>query len=258
MFNFLDVMKQAQGNADAMARQFGVTPEQVQRATAALLPAFAMGLQRNVSNPGAMDQLIAMTGAGHYAAFLESASRTFSPQAWQEGNALVSQLFGSPDVSRQVANQTAAFSGITPEVVMQMMPLMAGMFMGALLKATLSQSQESHPGQATPGAPHGFPSVMNAASWEAFFRGVLGGMATLQQTPASPQATSSTQPRKRSSAAPSRPAPRPEPDEEIPAEEPAPLDAWSKMVDVGREVQQQHLNALQGIFDSFWGQTGRR
>ena len=49
VFNIFQMMQPGPGNAplDAVARQFGLSQDQVTRATAALLPAFFLGLQRS-------------------------------------------------------------------------------------------------------------------------------------------------------------------------------------------------------------------
>ena len=57
MFTIFDLMRPGAG-MDAMARQFGLTQDQAQRATEALLPAFMLGLQRSAGNPNAFANLM--------------------------------------------------------------------------------------------------------------------------------------------------------------------------------------------------------
>ena len=92
VFNVFDLMRQAQGGAafDTMARQFGLNPDQTQRAMAALLPPLLVGLQRQAADPNAFAQLFGLAGSRQAAP-----PQPFSPQAYAYGNNLVGQMFGS-------------------------------------------------------------------------------------------------------------------------------------------------------------------
>jgi len=58
MINLFELMRQAQGNpAEAMARQFGLSPPQAESAIDALLPAFALAIQRQFQDPQAWPKL---------------------------------------------------------------------------------------------------------------------------------------------------------------------------------------------------------
>src|SRR5215217_5823332 len=112
MVNWFDLMRQAQGGSalDNLSRQFGLSAQQTSAALAALMPAFAMGLQHAAADPNAMGRLFQSMMRGPYPAFWESAASAYSPQAKREGEQLLDQLFGSDEVSRRVARQAAQFS----------------------------------------------------------------------------------------------------------------------------------------------------
>jgi hypothetical protein len=260
MFNWFDLMRQAQGGAafDNMARQFGLSPEQVQRATAALLPAFAMGLQRNAANPNAMEQFFKLMSAGHYPSFFESAAQAFTPQARQEGTTVLNQLFGSDDVSRRVAQQAAAVSGVGADILQQMLPLMAGIFAGGL-----SQFARSGPATGPMAAafapeqkPPSSPGQTGFGAWADLWSGFLGGGAK-PSAPSNPapgsfdEMMASFLAAQRVPAARGAEAPKPEAGSGSPDAAGA-FGAWGQMMDSGREMQQQHLASLQSIFDSMW------
>src|SRR3954452_11854743 len=141
MFNWFDMMQQAHYGAgfDNMARQFGLTPDQTQRAIAAVLPAFMMAFQRQAMNPNAMTQLFQTMAGGHYPNFFESATQAFSPQGRQEGKVILDQLFGSDEVSHRVAQQAAQFSGVGTEALNQILPLAAAILAGGITKAMTAQ-----------------------------------------------------------------------------------------------------------------------
>lgn len=337
MFNLFDIMRGAQGGAAMgnISRQFGLTPAQTQMAVEALLPAFAMGLQRNAMNPNAMGPLFGMLGSGQHAGFFDNPAQGFSPQVQAQGNTVLGQLFGSPDVSRQVAAQAATLTGVGTEILKQMLPFVAAMLIGGLFRAASNQGvagifgqitdllragQPSgqaaggfgpggfnpggfnpggfnpggfNPGAAGPGGPFGMPfgAPMGGASGgpasgpangpgnpaggspggpfgggpggplgdllAAIFGGLSqGGHPGPYGNPGGSLAGGSLP--GGSLAGGNRPAaypggPGPTPDPAPPASPPNPAELWSHVFQTGREVQQQHLNNLQTIFDTVWG-----
>jgi hypothetical protein len=127
MFNWFDLVQQAQTKAglDALTRQFHLSGDQTQKAMAAFLPAFAMGLQHAAMTGDPARFVGSMTGGG-YQNFWQAAARSFSPQAQQQGRTLLDQIFGSDQVSRRVAHQAADYAGVSADTMQQMLPLMAG------------------------------------------------------------------------------------------------------------------------------------
>jgi hypothetical protein len=94
---------QVGGAIDTMARQFGLTPDQVERAMQALLPAFTLGLQGSAREPDAFARTLGLMGSGRYAPFFDNPALAFSQGAMAQGNEALQALFGSKDVSSSVA-----------------------------------------------------------------------------------------------------------------------------------------------------------
>src|SRR5918998_1375684 len=140
MFTLFDLMRAAQGGAamENMSRQFGLSVDQTRRSMEALMPAFALGFQRNAADPTGFANLLRMMGSGQYAGFFEQPGMAFSPRARNEGNNILGQIFG-PEVSRQIAEQSAAWAGIAPDIMRQMMPTVAAMLMGGLYKSAATE-----------------------------------------------------------------------------------------------------------------------
>ena len=66
-----------------------------------------------------------------------------------DGNAILGHILGSPDVSRAVANNASSATGIGPDVLKRMLPVIATLAMGALAKqAATQQLQPGQPGRA--------------------------------------------------------------------------------------------------------------
>ncbi|TIX43728.1 MAG: DUF937 domain-containing protein [Mesorhizobium sp.] len=141
MPSLFDILAQSQnGNGmQALAQQFGLSQQQTQAAVAALLPAFSQGLKRNTADPYGLGSFMTAMASGQHAKYFEDASRAFSPQGLDEGNGILGHLFGSKDLSRAVASQAAQASGVSQQVLQQMLPAIASMMMGGLFKQTTNQ-----------------------------------------------------------------------------------------------------------------------
>ena len=151
MMPLYDMMMNAQnGDAlQAMARQFGLNQSQMEQAMAALMPAFSTGLKRNASNPMDMSNFLAALASGNHARYFENMQNAFSPQAMQEGNGILGHLFGSKEVSRAVAAQAEAATGIGQEIFKQMLPVLATSIMGGLFKQATGQASGQAQANAT-------------------------------------------------------------------------------------------------------------
>ncbi|RWE11352.1 MAG: DUF937 domain-containing protein [Mesorhizobium sp.] len=143
MPSLFDILAQAQnGNGmQILAQQFGLSQQQTQSAIEALLPAFSQGLKRNTSDPYGLGAFMTAMASGQHAKYFEDASRAFSPQGVDEGNGILGHLFGSKELSRAVASQAAQASGVSQQVLQQMLPAVASMVMGGLFKQTTDQMQ---------------------------------------------------------------------------------------------------------------------
>ena len=129
---------------ELMARQYGLTQQQVQLATEALLPAFSQGLKRNASDPYGVGGFIQAMASGNHARYFDNANHALSPDGMAEGNGILGHLFGSKDLSRAVAAHAAQSTGIAQSILQQMLPALASMIMGGLFK----QSTGQMPGQS--------------------------------------------------------------------------------------------------------------
>ena len=141
MTNLFDMLSQSQNGAgmQALASQFGLNQDQVNAAMEALLPAFSTGLKRNTADPFGMGKVMQamMTGQNHQ--YFDNPAAAFTKAGMDNGNAILGQLFGSKDLSRAVAAQASAASGIGQDVLKQMLPALASMIMGGLFKQSTNQ-----------------------------------------------------------------------------------------------------------------------
>lgn len=151
--NLFDMLANAQNGQgmETLARQFNLSQQQTQAAVEALLPAFSQGLKRNASDPYGVGSFLNAIASGNHGRYFEDAQNAFSPQGTAEGNGILGYLFGSKDLSRAVAGQAAQATGISQQLLQQMLPAIAAMIMGGLSR----QANPGVPGQGQAAAGFG-------------------------------------------------------------------------------------------------------
>lgn len=150
-----------------LASQFGLTPEQANSAVGALLPAVLGGIKK-AEGTGGLGDLASI--AGNIAA---------PHQDVDSGNSILGQIFGSKDVSRQVATHASAQTGISDTILKAMLPIVASLVaqqvakrmgggaMGGIAGAVLGSMLGGGAAQAAPAASGGGMG------------GMLGGLADM-------------------------------------------------------------------------------
>lgn len=131
--NVLDLIKSAPEGQDVatLARTFDVPPEQAEAAVAAVLPAFSRGVERASLSRGGLAELMRLLEAQQQL----PAAQGIQGAGWQQaGIDVLSQILGSKDASRRVAQQAAASSGLSDVVIRQMLPYIAPMIIAAIAR----------------------------------------------------------------------------------------------------------------------------
>jgi len=161
--------------ADQMAKQFGLQQEQAKSAIEALMPAFTQGLKRNAAaSPTDLASFMQALASGNHANYLQDPAKAFSPAGKSEGNAILGHLFGGKEISRAVAKQAEATSGVSQTILKQMLPALAPLVMGGLFKQMTGQSAGQ--ASATPAA-----ASQNAPTQNAPTQNAMGGGGILGQ-----------------------------------------------------------------------------
>jgi hypothetical protein len=122
--DMMDIIKAA-GGVSSMARELGVDEGTAQSGAAALLPAILGGFKSQAqAQPeglgGLMNVIGGLGGGGLLASVLGAA-----PTNVDAGNNVLGQIFGSKEVSRTVADDASAKSGVSSELLKKMLPLLA-------------------------------------------------------------------------------------------------------------------------------------
>jgi hypothetical protein len=128
-----DILAQM-GALQSMARELGVSEDQAASGAAALAPAILGGFKKQ-----AQAQPAGLEGLGGLLAQLGGGSlldNVLSPQPTDvsRGNDVLGQIFGSKDVSRTVAQDAAAQSGLSPDLLKKMLPMLAMLVTGFMAR----------------------------------------------------------------------------------------------------------------------------
>lgn len=122
------------GGAQSIARELGVSEQQASTGVAALLPAILGGFKKQVAaQPNGLDGLGGLLGSLGGGGLLDDVLSTH-PTNVNRGNDVLGQIFGSKDVSRAVAQNASAHSGLDPSVLKKMLPIVAMMVAGYMAK----------------------------------------------------------------------------------------------------------------------------
>jgi hypothetical protein len=124
-----------------MAKKVGIPEQLAEQAVAALTPALSRGLQRNVAKPGGLESLAGALQKGNHSRYVEHPESLDSDDSIVDGNAILGHIFGSKDVSRNVAGNASQQTGIDAGVLKQMLPLLGGVALGTLAKNSGGGSQ---------------------------------------------------------------------------------------------------------------------
>lgn len=112
MQNFDQLLGSSGMDVGQLGARFGLTPEQTRSALGALMPAVLGGFHKQVD-------------AGDPNGLADGANAA-EPNT-SAGNDILGQIFGTKDVSRQVADHAAGQSGVSSAVLKAMLPIVAAM-----------------------------------------------------------------------------------------------------------------------------------
>ena len=156
------------GGLQSVARELGISEQQVSQGADALLPAILGGFKKQaqaqpggLDSPGGLGELLGQLGGGGLL------DQVLSPQPTDvsQGDAVLGHIFGSKDVSRTVAQNAAQRTGLDTGLLKKMLPML-----GMLVAGYLARQQ----GGAAGGS--GLPGGAGAAGAADGLGGLLGGL----------------------------------------------------------------------------------
>lgn len=128
-----DILAQM-GGLQSMARELGVSESEAASGAEALAPAILGGFKKQAqAQPAGLDGLGGLLGQLGGGGLLDN---VLSPEPTDvgRGNEVLGQIFGSKDVSRAVAQNASARSGLDPALLKKMLPILAMLVTGYMAK----------------------------------------------------------------------------------------------------------------------------
>jgi hypothetical protein len=120
------------GAISQIAQQVGISDAQARSALQQLTPALSRGIQRNAATEDGFAALSRALEGGNHGRYLDDPRQLGN--AVDDGNGILGHIFGSKEVSREVAGRVGQQTGIGADLIKQLLPLVASLVMGALAK----------------------------------------------------------------------------------------------------------------------------
>ena len=130
------ILSSAQGGqlVANLSQRFGLSEEQIQSAIAALAPALSLGLEHAAEQPQVFEKTLGvMAGASRYS-FFDEPDAAHSEDSVALGSDLLGNLFGSPEATGQILQAAARQSGVSADVLSQLLPILASVLLSGLTK----------------------------------------------------------------------------------------------------------------------------
>lgn len=127
-------MLASSGALESAAREMGIDPQTAAAGAAVLLPSILGGFKNQAqAAPGGIEGLGSILGQMGGGGLLDAVVGN-QPTPVDQGNAILGQIFGSREVSREVAGHAAAQSGINADTLKRLLPVVAMLVAGYLAR----------------------------------------------------------------------------------------------------------------------------
>lgn len=170
MFNLYEIMQNAQGGeaVQNLARQFNISPGQADAAVKAFMTPLSTGFMAKAAEPFGFGALFGAMGDGQHRAAFDDPNAARAAETANKGNDVLGQVFGS-QAAQDLAQRISAATGISPETLNQMLPVMTSMILGGLTNALEKQGFGGIFGQFTNAFQQG------GAAWSSILGQMFGG-----------------------------------------------------------------------------------
>ncbi|MEA2841121.1 MAG: hypothetical protein QOF41_2451 [Methylobacteriaceae bacterium] len=178
MATLQDILQSAQGGkaAENLAERFGISSEQAHAAIQALTPALSVGLERAIQNPGNLSIIVGQLTSNLHLTSYQNAAAAQSEAGVAGGSTILSHVFGDPNVIGQIAQQASRVTGLRPELLVQMLPVVATMLAGGLMNSLKSQGFGNILSQLGSGTTSGAGTHAATGGLAGLLSSIFGGL----------------------------------------------------------------------------------
>ncbi|MGI9247892.1 MAG: DUF937 domain-containing protein [Woeseiaceae bacterium] len=134
--DFMDLLKAAGGSDSIgqLATTVGLGSSDTSKLVEALAPALMRGMQKNTADDAGLAGLRQALETGGHDRYIDRPELLGADETRADGNNILGHIFGSKDVSRNVAAVAAKDTGIDAGLIKKALPLLASLAMGAMSK----------------------------------------------------------------------------------------------------------------------------
>ncbi len=130
----LETLLENQPALRQIAQRVGVPNEQSIAIIKLLVPVLARGMQINAQPPGGHNVLLGALNRGDHQRYIDEPTSLAAHSAVDDGNAILSHILGSKDVSRNLAAYAARQTGVGSHRIKRMLPMLACLTMAVMSK----------------------------------------------------------------------------------------------------------------------------
>ena len=134
--DLMDLLKSSGGgnSVGKLADAVGLGSSDTSKLVEALAPALMGGLKKNTADDNGLAGLRRALETGGHDRYLDDPNLMGSDETRADGNRILGHIFGSKDVSRNVAAAAASETGLDAGLIKKALPFVATLAMGALNK----------------------------------------------------------------------------------------------------------------------------
>ncbi len=135
--SYLDeILQSAQGGqlVSNLAQRFGLSDEQMDSAIKALAPALEVGLSNAAEQPALFEKLLGDIASPLRAAAFDDPGAAQDMDSLAQSRQLLADLFGSPAAAGRVVQVASRESGLRPDILSQLLPVLVSVLIGGLFK----------------------------------------------------------------------------------------------------------------------------
>ena len=174
--SYLDeILQSAQGGqlVSNLAQRFGLSDEQMDRAIKALAPALEVGLSNAAEQPALFEKVLGDIASPLRAAAFDDPGAAQDVDSLAQSRQLLADLFGSPAAAGRVVQVASRESGLRPDILSQLLPVLVSVLIGGLFKNVSNRGLGGVLGQ-----------LVSSGALGSILEQMLGGARTPQPEPA--------------------------------------------------------------------------
>ena len=168
--NYLDLIGKAQGGMaySILGNRFGLSADQTASAARYIIPALSESVRRNAASPEGLCAILKALGSGRHERYYDDPGIFMDSEARKDGDGILGHILGNPEIRGAIADNAAKNTGISAIIIDQMMPYLAMMFMGSMIKRTREPLDNLASSIAGNSGSNPLASIMNTSNTNIF------------------------------------------------------------------------------------------